>query len=156
MAELGFIGLGIMGAPMAVHLVVGGNRVYVFNRSPGKVMALREKGAVACTNPKDVAEHSEIIFIMVPDTPDVEKGLFGPEGVTQGLRKGAIVVDMSSISPIETKGFARTLEAMGAEMLDAPVSGGQIGAENGTLSIMHGWGQTGDLRAGAAVLRAHG
>jgi 2-hydroxy-3-oxopropionate reductase len=138
MAELGFIGLGIMGRPMAVHLLAGGNRVYVFNRSRGKVMALREKGAVACASPKEVAEHSEIIFIMVPDTPDVEKVLFGPEGVAEGLRKGAIVVDMSSISPIETKGFARRLEAMDAEMLDAPVSGGQIGAENGTLSIMVG------------------
>jgi 2-hydroxy-3-oxopropionate reductase len=138
MADLGFIGLGIMGTPMAVRLVVGGNRVYVFNRSPGKVMALREKGAVACTSPKEVAVHSEIIFIMVPDTPYVEKVLFGPEGVADGIKKGAIVVDMSSISPIETKGFARRLETMGAEMLDAPVSGGQIGAENGTLSVMVG------------------
>ncbi len=138
MAELGFIGLGIMGKPMAAHLLVGDNRVSVFNRSPGPVMALREKGAMACASPKEVAEHSDIIFIMVPDTPDVEKVLFGPEGVAEGLRKGAVVVDMSSISPIETKAFARRLEAMGAEMLDAPVSGGQIGAENGTLSIMVG------------------
>lgn len=138
MAELGFIGLGIMGRPMAAHLLVGGNRVNVFNRSPGAVMALQEKGAVAWASPKAVATHSETIFIMVPDTPDVEKVLFGPEGVAEGLRKGTVVVDMSSISPIETRVFARRLEAMGAEMLDAPVSGGQIGAENGTLSIMVG------------------
>jgi 2-hydroxy-3-oxopropionate reductase len=138
MANLGFVGLGIMGKPMAVHLLAGGNRVYVFNRSPGPVAVLREKGAVACASPKEVANQSETIFIMVPDTPDVEKVLFGPDGVTEGLRKGAVVVDMSSISPIETKAFARRLEAMGAEMLDAPVSGGQIGAENGTLSIMVG------------------
>jgi 2-hydroxy-3-oxopropionate reductase len=138
MVELGFIGLGIMGRPMAAHLLAGGNPVNVFNRSPGAVMALKEKGAVAWASPKEVATHSEIIFIMVPDTPDVEKVLFGPEGVAEGLRKGAVVVDMSSISPIETKVFARRIEAMGAEMLDAPVSGGQIGAENGTLSIMVG------------------
>jgi 2-hydroxy-3-oxopropionate reductase len=138
MANLGFIGLGIMGNPMARHLLAGGNRVYVFNRSPGPVAALREKGAVACTGAKEVAERTDVIFIMVPDTPDVEKVLFGPDGVAEGLRKGAVVVDMSSISPIETKIFARRLEAMGAEMLDAPVSGGQIGAENGTLSIMVG------------------
>jgi len=138
MANLGFIGLGIMGKPMAGHLLDGGNRVNVFNRSPRPLTALREKGAVVCTGAKEVAERSDVIFIMVPDTPDVEKVLFGPDSVAEGLRKGAVVVDMSSISPIETKVFARRLEAMGAEMLDAPVSGGQIGAENGTLSIMVG------------------
>jgi 2-hydroxy-3-oxopropionate reductase len=138
MANLGFIGLGIMGKPMAAHLLAAGNRVYVFNRSQGPLEALREKGAFVCTNAKEATARSDVIFIMVPDTPDVEKVLFGPGGVAEGIKKGAIVVDMSSISPIETKEFARRLEAMGAEMLDAPVSGGQIGAENGTLSIMVG------------------
>ncbi|MGQ9693891.1 MAG: 2-hydroxy-3-oxopropionate reductase [Thermodesulfobacteriota bacterium] len=138
MANLGFIGLGIMGKPMAAHLVKAGHRVYVYDINSAPVQELVAKGAMECRNSKEVAEKSEIIIIMVPDTPDVEQVLFGPAGVTEGLKKGSIVVDMSSISPIATKEFARKLADLGVEMLDAPVSGGQVGAENATLSIMVG------------------
>ncbi|MGC8811853.1 MAG: 2-hydroxy-3-oxopropionate reductase [bacterium] len=138
MANLGFIGLGIMGKPMAGHLVKAGHKVYVYDLNPAPVQELVAKGAVGCQNSKEVAEKSEIIIIMVPDTPDVEQVLFGPAGVAEGVKKGSIVVDMSSISPIATKEFARKLADLGVEMLDAPVSGGQVGAENATLSIMVG------------------
>lgn len=138
MANLGFIGLGIMGKPMAGHLVKAGHTVYVFDINPVPVQELVAKGAVGCKSSKEVAEKSEIIIIMVPDTPDVEQVLFGPAGVAEGVKKGSIVVDMSSISPIATKEFARKLADLGVEMLDAPVSGGQVGAENATLSIMVG------------------
>jgi 2-hydroxy-3-oxopropionate reductase len=138
MANLGFIGLGIMGKPMAGHLVDAGHTVHVFSRSPGPVEDLGAKGAVPCKSTKEVAQNSEIIFIMVPNTPDVNVVLFGFNGVAEGVKKGSIVVDMSSISPIATKEFARKLEALGVEMLDAPVSGGQIGAQNASLSIMVG------------------
>ena len=138
MADLGFIGLGIMGKPMAGHLVEAGHTVHVFSRSPGPVRELEAVGAVACNSAREVAERSDIVFIMVPDTPDVDTVLFGPNGVAEGARRGSVVVDMSSISPIATKEFAQKLESLGVEMLDAPVSGGQLGAQNATLSIMVG------------------
>lgn len=138
MADLGFIGLGIMGKPMAGHLVKVGHKVHIFSRSPGPVEELADSGAVACNSAREVAEKSDMAFIMVPDTPDVDMVLFGPDGVVEGVRKGSIVVDMSSISPIATKKFAQRLESLGVEMLDAPVSGGQLGAQNATLSIMVG------------------
>jgi len=138
MAELGFIGLGIMGKPMASHLVAAGHMVQVYDLYPEPIKELYTKGAKACRSNKEVAQKSDIIFIMVPDTPDVEAVLFGPDGVAEGLKSGSIVVDMSSISPIATKEFAKRLTAIGVKMLDAPVSGGQVGAENATLSIMVG------------------
>ena len=138
MAEIGFIGLGIMGKPMASHLVKAGHIVHVCDRVEEPLKHLCGLGAKGCICCKEVAEKSEIIFIMVPDTPDVEIALFGPDGVAEGLKPGTIVVDMSSISPIATKEFAKRLAAMGVKMLDAPVSGGQVGAENATLSIMVG------------------
>jgi len=138
MAKLGFIGLGIMGKPMAGHLLAAGNTVYVYDVVSESVKELASKGAAACSNSKEVAQQSNIIFIMVPDTPDVEAVLFGKDGVTEGIKPGSIVVDMSSISPIATKEFARKLGALGVKMLDAPVSGGQVGAQNATLSIMVG------------------
>jgi len=138
MAELGFIGLGIMGKPMASHLLAAGNTVHVYDLSSEPVQELASKGAVACSSSKEVVQKSDVIFIMVPDTPDVEAVLFGKDGVAEGLRSGSIVVDMSSISPIATKEFAKKLDALGVKMLDAPVSGGQVGAENATLSIMVG------------------
>ena len=141
MAEIGFIGLGIMGKPMAGHLVNAGNSVFVYDLSPDSVQQLKAHGAKPCDSCKAVAEKSDIIFIMVPDTPDVEAVLFGPDGVAEGLKQGSIVVDMSSISPIATKEFAQKLNELGAKMLDAPVSGGQVGAENATLSIMVGGDQ---------------
>ena len=138
MTNLGFIGLGIMGKPMAGHLLAAGHTVYVHNRSQASVRELAAKGAVACTSGKEVAQKSDVIIIMVPDTPDVEAVLFGKDGVADGIRAGSIVVDMSSISPIATKEFSQKLSTSGVKMLDAPVSGGQVGAENATLSIMVG------------------
>ena len=138
MAELGFIGVGIMGKPMAGHLVKAGHKVLVYDVNAAAVQELAAKGAVACKSGKEVAEKTGIIFIMVPDTPDVEAVLFGKGGLAEGLKAGSIVVDMSSISPIATKEFAKRLAAMGVQMLDAPVSGGQVGAENAALSIMVG------------------
>jgi len=138
MTELGFIGLGIMGKPMASHLVRAGHTVHVCDLAEESVKHLCSLGGKACSCCKEVAQKSDIIFIMVPDTPDVEAVLFGAEGVAEGLKPGSIVVDMSSISPIATKEFAKKLAAMGVKMLDAPVSGGQVGAENATLSIMVG------------------
>jgi 2-hydroxy-3-oxopropionate reductase len=141
MAEIGFIGLGIMGIPMAGHLVNAGNNVHVYDLSPESVQQLKAQGAHPCNNCKEVAEKTDIIFIMVPDTPDVEAVLFGADSVSEGLKPGTVVVDMSSISPIATKEFAQKLNELGAKMLDAPVSGGQVGAENAALSIMVGGGQ---------------
>ena len=138
MAELGFIGLGIMGKPMAGHLVKAGYTVHVYDLAEESVKHLVRLGAKRCAYCKEVAQRSEGTFIMVPDAPAVEKVLFGPEGLAGGLKPGAIVVDMSSSSPIATKDFARRLAAMGVKMLDAPVSGGQVGAENASLSIMVG------------------
>jgi len=138
MAKLGFIGLGIMGKPMADHLLAAGHTVHVCDRLSEPVKELCSKGAVACSCCKEVAQESDVIFIMVPDTPDVEAVLFGKDGVAEGARLGSVVVDMSSISPIATKEFAKKLGALGVKMLDAPVSGGQVGAEKATLSIMVG------------------
>src|SRR5580704_5391834 len=128
MAKIGFIGLGIMGRPMAGHLVEGGHELFVHTRrAPPK--ELIDKGAVACANGKEVGEKAEVVITMVPDTPDVETVLFGAGGVAEGLSTGKIVVDMSSISPIATKDFARKVNELGCEYLDAPVSGGEVGAE---------------------------
>jgi 2-hydroxy-3-oxopropionate reductase len=138
MAKLGFIGLGIMGKPMAGHLVAAGYTVHVYDLNSEPVKELASKGAVGCRNSKEVAQKSDVIFIMVPDTPDTEAVLFGKDGVAEGLRPDSIVVDMSSISPIATKEFAKKLDTLGVKMLDAPVSGGQVGAEQATLSIMVG------------------
>ncbi len=138
MAQLGFIGLGIMGKPMAAHLLGAGHTVNAYDVNTDALNELATKGAVACQSSKEVATTSDIIIVMVPDTPDVEAVLFGPDGVAEGVKKGAIVVDMSSISPIATKEFAQKLMDMGVEMLDAPVSGGQVGAEKAILSIMVG------------------
>ena len=135
--RIGFIGLGIMGAPMAGQLIAAGHPVVVHTRS--RVPAtIADSAAVACRSAREVAERSDVVFTMVPDTPDVEAVLFGEEGVAAGLSPGKIVVDMSSISPIATKGFAQKINALGCEYLDAPVSGGQVGARNATLSIMVG------------------
>lgn len=135
--KIGFIGLGIMGAPMALNLMRAGNKLFTHTR--GKTPdILTEGGATLCTTNKGVAERADIIFIMVPDTPQVQEVLFGENGVVQGLTPGKIVVDMSSISPIATKEFAAKVRAKGCEYLDAPVSGGEVGAKNATLSIMVG------------------
>lgn len=135
--KLGFIGLGIMGAPMAGHLLAGGHEVFAFSRSgvPAGVVA---QGAQACASPAEVAQKADIIFTMVPDTPHVADVLFGDKGVAQGLSAGKTLVDMSSISPIATKEFATKINALGCEYLDAPVSGGEVGAKAASLTIMVG------------------
>ena len=135
--KLGFIGLGIMGAPMAGQLAKAGHQLFVFTRSkvPAEIAAA---GATLCASAKAVAEQADVIFTMVPDTPDVATVLFGEAGVAAGLSKGKTVVDMSSISPIETKAFAAQINALGCDYLDAPVSGGEVGAKAATLTIMVG------------------
>ncbi len=139
MAKVGFIGLGIMGRPMAAHLIDAGYELSLFNRSPvAPELASRGK---ACASAKEAAQNSDVVIVMVPDTPDVEAVLFGKDGVAEGLSPGKTVVDMSSISPVATKDFARRIEAQGASYLDAPVSGGEVGARQATLSIMCGGSQ---------------
>ena len=135
--KIGFIGLGIMGAPMAGHLIAAGHQLFVYTL--GKMPeAIANSNATQCTNGADVAERADIIILMVPDTPDVDAALFADKGIAAGLSKGKVVVDMSSISPVETKEFAKKIEALGCDYLDAPVSGGDVGAKNATLSIMCG------------------
>ena len=140
MSKVGFIGLGIMGLPMAGHLQAGGHQLFVNDIRPAPA-ALTAGGAKVCASGKAVAEAAEIIIVMVPDTPDVETVLFGKNGVAEGLSSGKIVVDMSSISPVETKEFAKRVNALGCEYLDAPVSGGEVGAKAASLTIMVGGGQ---------------
>jgi 2-hydroxy-3-oxopropionate reductase len=136
--HIGFIGLGVMGKPMAKHLIAAGHRLVVHNRSRPAVDELVAAGATAATSPADVARASTVIITMLPDTADVDKVLTGPDGVLSGLQKGAVVVDMSSISPVATERFAALVAEKGGSMLDAPVSGGEIGAINAALSIMVG------------------
>jgi 2-hydroxy-3-oxopropionate reductase len=137
MANVGFIGLGIMGSPMAGHLIKGGNRVFLHSRG-GIPQALTDAGGIACANGREIADRSDIVVTMVPDTPHVQDVLFGDSGVASGLAKGKIVVDMSSISPLATKEFAKKINALGCEYLDAPVSGGEVGAKAASLTIMVG------------------
>jgi 2-hydroxy-3-oxopropionate reductase len=137
MSKIGFIGLGIMGAPMAGHLIKAGHEVSLHSRS-GVPAELSAAGGRACASPAEVARNAEIVFTMVPDTPHVEEVLFGAHGVASALGAGKVVVDMSSISPIATKDFARRINELGSQYLDAPVSGGEVGARNATLSIMVG------------------
>ena len=135
--KIGFVGLGIMGRPMAQNLMKGGHTLYLFSRSGVPQDVVGDKG-IACQSPKEVARNSEIIITMVPDTPHVEAALFGKDGVAEGLSAGKIVVDMSSISPIETKQFAARINKLECEYVDAPVSGGEVGAKNAALTIMVG------------------
>jgi 2-hydroxy-3-oxopropionate reductase len=140
--QLGFIGLGIMGTPMALHLVNAGHQLHV--HTSGKLPeAIASSSAKACANAAEVTRHADIVFTMVPDTPDVEAVLFGANGIAAALQTGAggarkIVVDMSSISPMATKAFAKKINALGADYIDAPVSGGEVGAKAASLTIMCG------------------
>jgi 2-hydroxy-3-oxopropionate reductase len=153
--SIGFIGLGIMGRPMARHLVDAGFSLAVHSRSPGPVDELVAAGAQPHASPADVAEGAGVVITMLPDTPDVELVLFGENGVTSRLRPGSLVVDMSTIDPLATRRFAESLGAMGAGMVDAPVSGGEKGAVEGTLSIMVG-GSEDDVTRAMPLLRAMG
>ena len=139
MAKVGFVGLGIMGRPMAGHLIDAGHELSLFNRSP-VAPELASRGKVRASA-KEVAENADVVIVMVPDTPDVEAVLFGKGGVAEGLSRGKVVIDMSSISPVATKDFAKRIEALGCSYLDAPVSGGEVGAKQATLSIMCGGSQ---------------
>ena len=144
--KVGFIGLGIMGTPMALNLIKAGHQLFVSSRS--QIPAdLAEAGATVCTNATEVAKRADVIITMVPDTPNVQDVLFGETGVAKGLkdsaagpdgRVGKVVVDMSSISPMATKQFAQQINALGCDYLDAPVSGGEVGAKAGSLTIMVG------------------
>src|SRR6478672_11687086 len=135
---VGFIGLGIMGRPMALNLIKAGYKLVVTSRSQGPIDALAAAGAKAVKTPADVAREADVVITMVPDTPDVEKVLRGKDGVLDGLKRGAIVIDMSTISPDVTRQLAEAVAAKGGSMLDAPVSGGEVGAKNATLTIMVG------------------
>jgi 2-hydroxy-3-oxopropionate reductase len=137
MSKVGFIGLGIMGKPMAQHLIAAGHELFLqtLGAVPEDLIAA---GGKACATAAEVAKAAEIIIVMVPDTPDVALVLFGKDGVAEGLTPGKIVVDMSSIAPVETQAFAAKIEALGCRYLDAPVSGGEVGAKAQTLTIMVG------------------
>src|SRR5215813_5564780 len=137
MIDIGFIGLGTMGRPMARHLLAAGHRLYLHDVSP-IAPELKAGGGVVCKSGREVAGEADAVIIMVPDTPQVEAVLFGKDGVAKGLSKGKIVIDMSSISPLATKEFARRIEEQGCYYVDAPVSGGEVGAKAATLTIMVG------------------
>ncbi|MBV5294777.1 MAG: 2-hydroxy-3-oxopropionate reductase [Curvibacter lanceolatus] len=144
--QLGFIGLGIMGTPMCLNLIRGGHQLFVHTR--GKVpAALADTSATQCLSARGVAERADIIFTMLPDTPDVEQVLFGDDGLALGLSPGKLVIDMSSIAPLPTQDFARRIDKLGCQYLDAPVSGGEVGAQKGTLSIMVGGPEAAFARA---------
>jgi 2-hydroxy-3-oxopropionate reductase len=153
--RLGFIGLGIMGAPMARQLLTAGFPLTVHSRSPEPVDELVSDGAERAASPADVARASDVVITMLPDTPDVERVLLGHGGVASGVAAGALVVDMSTIDPGPTREIAEQLTARGAEMLDAPVSGGETGAIDGTLSIMVGGSARSFARA-APILQTMG
>jgi 2-hydroxy-3-oxopropionate reductase len=135
---IGFIGLGIMGKPMARNLMKAGYQLVVYNRTPGPVNELAAEGARAASNPRAVAEQSDVVITMLPDSPQVQEVMTGEHGVLTGARAGTLVIDMSTISPVVTQQLAQAAQARGVRMLDAPVSGGDVGAQQGTLSIMVG------------------
>lgn len=138
MERIGFIGLGIMGKPMALGLLKAGYPLVVHSRSRGPVDELAREGATPVSSPKAVAEGSDAVITMLPDSPDVELVVIGPEGVNEGARSGMLVIDMSTIAPATARKVYEVLNAKGVEFLDAPVSGGEVGAKEGTLSIMVG------------------
>ena len=136
--RLAFIGMGVMGQPMATHLLEAGHELHVFTRTRSRARAILQHGAKWSASPADAAKAADVIFICVPDTPDVEAVISGDKGVAAGTRRGSIVVDHSTISPSATRKLAKDLGSHGVKLLDAPVSGGDVGARNATLSIMVG------------------
>ena len=143
--NVGFIGLGIMGRPMAAHLIAAGHQLFLSSRSG--VPAEFSGKATACANGEGEAQQADVIITMVHDTPHVEAALFGAQGVADGLSAGKLVIDMSSIAPIATKAFAKKINALGCDYLDAPVSGGEVGAKNAALTIMVGGSEAAFARA---------
>jgi len=137
MSKFGFVGLGIMGTPMAEHLIKAGHELHLYS-IPTIPDSLVRAGGKACVSGKEAAQKADIIFLMVPDTPHVAAALFDANGIAEGLAPGKIVVDMSSISPVETKVFAQRINALQCQYLDAPVSGGEVGARAASLTIMVG------------------
>jgi 2-hydroxy-3-oxopropionate reductase len=135
---IGFVGTGIMGRPMAAHLQAAGHDLLLFRHRSALPEELLAKGALSCGSLTDLARLAEIVITMLPDTPDVERALFGADGIAAGLSRGKLVIDMSSISPLATQGFAKCVRETGADYLDAPVSGGEVGARNAALTIMVG------------------
>jgi 2-hydroxy-3-oxopropionate reductase len=144
--KIGFVGLGIMGSPMAANLIKSGHDLFLYS-IPSVPPSLVDAGGSACTSGREVAQKADVIITMVPDTPHVEAALFGENGIAQGLSQGKTVIDMSSISPLATKEFAKKINALGCDYLDAPVSGGEVGAKNATLSIMVGGPEAAFARA---------
>lgn len=144
--NVGLIGVGTMGRPIAGHLIAGGHALFLHDLVP-LPQALLDQGARACASPRQVAEAAEVIITMVPDTPQVEAALFGPNGVADGLGPGKLVIDMSSIAPLATRDFARRINQKGCDYLDAPVSGGEAGARAAQLTIMVGGSESAFERA---------
>jgi 2-hydroxy-3-oxopropionate reductase len=136
--KIGFVGVGIMGRPMAGHLQKAGHEIHLVKHHSALPQELLDGGARVCGSAKEVAERAELVILMLPDTPDVDSALFGSNGVAEGLSAGKVVVDMSSIDPISTREFAARIVAGGCEYVDAPVSGGEVGAKAATLTIMCG------------------
>jgi 2-hydroxy-3-oxopropionate reductase len=156
MAErVGFIGLGIMGKPMARNLMEAGFEITVHNRSPEKAEELGEAGATVAASPREVAEKSDVVITMLPDSPQVREVVAGEDGVLEGISEGSLLVDMSTISPVVTEELAEAVKEKGASMLDAPVSGGDVGAIEGTLSIMVG-GEEKDFERAKPLFEAMG
>ncbi len=156
MAErIGFIGLGIMGKPMAKNLMDAGYDLTVHNRSPQKAHELGEAGATVAESPGEVAQSSDVIITMLPDSPQVREVVTGEGGVLEGINEGSLLIDMSTISPVVTEELAEAVKEKGASMLDAPVSGGDVGAIEGTLSIMVG-GDEGDFERAMPLFEAMG
>jgi 3-hydroxyisobutyrate dehydrogenase len=138
MADIGFVGLGIMGHAMASNLVAAGHEVVLWNRTPAKAESFAEAGALIVSSPKAVAQAADIVMVCVSDTPDVEAVVFGNTGIAEGLQPEGLIIDHSTISPAASRAFAETVAEHGGHWLDAPISGGSEGAVNGTLSIMIG------------------
>jgi 2-hydroxy-3-oxopropionate reductase len=156
MAErVGFIGLGIMGMPMAQNLMQAGYSLTVHNRSPQKAEQLGAEGASVAASPKEVAHQSDILITMLPDSPQVREVVAGEDGVLEGIGEGTLLIDMSTISPVVTQELSEALKEKGASMLDAPVSGGDVGAIEGTLSIMVG-GEEEDFERARPLFEAMG
>lgn len=153
--RVGFIGLGIMGMPMARNLMDSGYELTVHNRSPEKAEELGKKGAVVAATPREVAQNSDVVITMLPDSPQVREVVAGEDGVLEGISEGALLIDMSTISPVVTEELAEALKEKGASMLDAPVSGGDVGAIEGTLSIMVG-GEEADFQRAKPLFEAMG
>jgi 2-hydroxy-3-oxopropionate reductase len=153
--RVGFVGLGIMGKPMATNLMDAGYKLTVHNRSPEKANELGEAGASVANSPKEVAENADIIITMLPDSPQVSEVVAGEEGVLEGITEGSLIVDMSTISPVVTEELSEAVKEKGASMLDAPVSGGDVGAIEGTLSIMVG-GEQADFHRAKPLFEAMG